>query len=454
MPVPVLSIPVWSLFVEGIQWCLRVCADFTGNAALSVIVLTIVFKTLVLPLTIKSVRSMYGMQELQPKLKELQKKYKGDKQKQQAETMKLYQENGVNPMSGCLPMLLQMPIFFGLYFAIENLSRHGGGTWQQSFFWIPSLAAADPLHILPILAGVFQFIQTKMTRPAHQGKVTDPQQKMMNNMMMFMPLMVVAFGWGFSTGPVIYWVVSAIYSAIQQWFITGWGSMLDWMPFLPDLPEHRRLGYVTPEQKARMIEKSKNSETFFSKMSRKMQEQAGMQQDEDEEERSTPAPAARTTKSGAKKKGTGGKAPAPAAPIPPGLVPRKSHGGQSLKATHNGVGAADDQSIDGEEEPVVAKSELTPRRNRRARDAQAKAQAQAQSEAPEHSEQENETPTPDERPKMNGNGLRPRRTANRSGNGKVHRSNGIENGDGHDRDEAIIGERRQGEHGADEDEER
>lgn len=439
--------PVWSQFVEIIQWCLRVCADFTGNAALSVIVLTIVFKTLVLPLTIKSVRSMYGMQELQPKLKELQKKYKGDKQKQQAETMKLYQEHGVNPMSGCLPMLLQMPIFFGLYFAIENLSRHGGGIWTQGFFWIPSLAVADPLHILPILAGVFQFVQTKMTRPAHQGKVTDPQQKMMNNMMMFMPLMVVAFGWGFTSGPVIYWVVSAIYSAIQQWFITGWGSMKDWMPFLPDLPEHRRLGYVSPEAKARMIEKSKNSDTFFSKMSRKMQEQAGMQQDDDDEREAAPAPAARSTKTGSKKAG-GPRTPKPVAPIPPGLVPRKSHGGQSLKSMHTDD-AAEDLGVEDGEEAIAPVSSLTPRRSRRARETQGQEQAPVSAQEPGDQAAEAEPPVA-----TNGNGLRPRRAAGRNGNGKVHSSNGIANGGGHDRDEAIIGERRQGEHGADEDEER
>jgi YidC/Oxa1 family membrane protein insertase len=83
-------------------------------------------------------------------------------------------------------------------------------------------------------------------RPAGQEKVTDPQQAMINTMMTFMPLMVVVFGWNFASGPVIYWVTQSIYSVVQQWFITGWGSMKDWVPGLPELPEHRRLGYRPP----------------------------------------------------------------------------------------------------------------------------------------------------------------------------------------------------------------
>ncbi len=85
-----------------------------------------------------------------------------------------------------------------------------------------------------------------MMRPAGQGKISDPQQAMMNTMMNFMPLLVVVFGWNFASGPVIYWVTQSVYSVVQQWFITGWGSLHDWVPGLPELPEHRRLGYRPP----------------------------------------------------------------------------------------------------------------------------------------------------------------------------------------------------------------
>src|SRR5215216_3176665 len=137
--------------------------------------------------------------------------------------MALYQQYRVNPMAGCLPMVIQIPIFLGLYNAIMRLSTSGSGLWDQGFLWLPSLAHPDPWHLLPIVAGLFQFVQTQMMRPANQPKSTDPQQAMMNSVMNIMPLTVVFFGWNFAAGPVLYWAT-----------------------FLPELPEHRRLGYRPP----------------------------------------------------------------------------------------------------------------------------------------------------------------------------------------------------------------
>ncbi len=171
------------------------------------------------------------MQELQPKIKELQKKYGKDRQRLTQETMELYQQHGVNPMAGCLPMLIQIPIFFGLYQAIDSLSdgsRHRL-SGASSFLWLHSLADADPCTSCRSWPAVFQFVQTRMMRPAKQGKITDPQQAMMNTMMNFMPLTVIFFGWGFASGPVLYWATQSVYSVVQQWFITGWGSLRDWV---------------------------------------------------------------------------------------------------------------------------------------------------------------------------------------------------------------------------------
>ncbi|MEJ7837191.1 MAG: YidC/Oxa1 family membrane protein insertase [Thermomicrobiales bacterium] len=240
------AIPIWDQYVDFIKWSLDSLADVFGQAGLAIIGFTIIVKTILLPLTIKATRSSKNMQELQPKIKELQKKFGKDRQKLSQETMALYQSYGVNPMAGCLPMLIQLPIFFGLYRGIDNLSRSGTGAWNEGFMWLSSLHDADPYKILPILAGVLQFIQSRMMRPANQGKITDPQQAIMNQMMNFMPLMVVVFGWQFASGPVIYWVAQSAYSVVQQWFITGWGSLKDWFPWLPELPDHRRLGYVKP----------------------------------------------------------------------------------------------------------------------------------------------------------------------------------------------------------------
>jgi YidC/Oxa1 family membrane protein insertase len=200
------AIPVWNEYTNFVEWVLGELAGIFNNGGLAIIAFTIIIKTLLLPLTIKSTRSSKAMQELAPKIKEIQKKHGADRQAASAEQMALYQQYGVNPMAGCLPMLIQMPIFFGVYFGIRDLSTHGAGAWDQGFLWINNLANPDPIHVLPIMAGIFQMIQTRMMRPANQ-KITDPQQQMMNTMMTFLPLSVVIFGWGFAAGPVLYWVV-------------------------------------------------------------------------------------------------------------------------------------------------------------------------------------------------------------------------------------------------------
>ncbi len=159
---------IWNSFVDLIEWGLVSIADFTGNGGLAIIVFTILIKTILLPLTVKSVRSTAAMQELQPKIKELQKKYGKDRQRVSQETMKLYSEYNINPAAGCLPLLLQMPIFFGLFWAIRGSSEGGEGHFADSFLWIGSLAEADqfsiigiPLAPLAILAGVAQFVQMR-----------------------------------------------------------------------------------------------------------------------------------------------------------------------------------------------------------------------------------------------------------------------------------------------------
>ena len=239
------TIPIWDQYVDFMEWSLNSLANVFQNGGLGIIAFTIIIKTILLPFTVKSIRSSKAMQELGPRIKEIQKKHGKDRQKVSQETFALYNQHGVNPMASCLPMLIQIPIFFGLYRAIVNLSESNTGHWTDGFLWLQSLDNADPFFILPILARLFQFIQSRMMRPAGV-KVTDPQQQLMNQMMNFMPLMVVIFGWGFASGPVLYWATQSIYSVVQQWFITGWGNMKEWFPWLPEMPEHRRLGYRPP----------------------------------------------------------------------------------------------------------------------------------------------------------------------------------------------------------------
>ncbi|MCO5218918.1 MAG: membrane protein insertase YidC [Thermomicrobiales bacterium] len=291
------GIIIWDQYVGFLKWFLNELANIFHNGGIAIIVFTIIVKTLMLPLTIKSIRSSKAMQELQPKIKEIQKKHGNDRQAASAAQMALYQQYGVNPMAGCLPMLIQMPIFFGIYRAIYPLADSGLGHWADGFLWIPDLAQPDPIHILPLLAGLFQFIQARMMRPANQV-VTDPQQKMMNTMMNFMPLTVIAFGWGFGSGPVLYWAAQAVYSVVQQWLITGWGAFGEWFPWLPELPEHRRLGYIPPRPLDELVVQSGEpvKKSRFTQFMEAQQEKARQQQEAAQKRRDEAAAAQKPTR--------------------------------------------------------------------------------------------------------------------------------------------------------------
>jgi YidC/Oxa1 family membrane protein insertase len=272
-----VNIPIWNEYVDFLVNVLNSLANLFSSAGIGIIAFTIIVKTLMLPLTVKALQSSKAMQELQPKIKELQKKHGNDRQRISQETMALYQQYRINPMAGCLPMVIQIPIFLGLYNAIMRLSTSGAGLWDEPFLWLPSLAHPDPWHLLPIVAGLFQFVQTQMMRPANQPKSTDPQQAMMNSVMNIMPLTVVFFGWSFAAGPVLYWATQSVYSVVQQWFITGWGNFIKWAPFLPELPEHRRLGYRPPRDLDAVVVVSGDGQPVFAPgpmgwLQRKMEE--------------------------------------------------------------------------------------------------------------------------------------------------------------------------------------
>src|SRR5688572_27839604 len=118
-----------------------------------------------LPLGIQQARSQKAMARLQPQLREIQKKYSGDRTKQGQEQMRLYRESGVNPVAGCLPLVLQMPIWFALYSSLINLgsTERDIGAFQAAFVWIPNLAHPDPIYILPVLTGVTQWVVQRMS---------------------------------------------------------------------------------------------------------------------------------------------------------------------------------------------------------------------------------------------------------------------------------------------------
>ncbi len=189
-------------------YMLNFLQGFVVNYGIAIIVLTTLIKIIFWPLGNLSYKSMKEMKALQPKIDAMKEKYKNDQTKVGQETMALYREHKVNPFSGCLPILIQIPVFFGLYkalmYAIEL--RH-----SPLFFWIQDLSAKDPYYITPIIMGVTQFIQQKMT-PA-MGDAT--QQKIM----LFMPIIFTFFFLNFPSGLVVYWLFNNILSIGQQFYI-------------------------------------------------------------------------------------------------------------------------------------------------------------------------------------------------------------------------------------------
>jgi len=187
---------------------LKYLNEFVKNYGIAIIILTILIKILFWPLGNKSYESMKAMQKLQPKMVELREKYKDDKQKLSQETMALYRAHKVNPMGGCLPMLIQIPVFFGLYkallYAIEL--RHA-----PFFWWIQDLSAKDPYYITPIIMGATMFVQQKMTPTAG-----DPMQQ---KIMLFLPIIFTFLFLNFPSGLVIYWLFNNILSIGQQYYV-------------------------------------------------------------------------------------------------------------------------------------------------------------------------------------------------------------------------------------------
>jgi YidC/Oxa1 family membrane protein insertase len=238
----------------GLVWL----AIAVGSAGVAIILFTIFVRAVLSPLQITQLRNAKKMQRVQPMLAELRKKHGKDRQKMSEETMKLYREHNVNPAMGCLPTLLQFPILIGLFYALFHLGNtvpliyphacngfitHGPVQWfhdcyaikgasgntaeiyrlfHSQFLWLSQgLGHPDPLYILPILAGVTQWVQSRMMLV----KSTDPQQQMMNTMMNFMPLMIVFFATRYASGLSLYWVTSTLIGIAIQYRITGWGLL-------------------------------------------------------------------------------------------------------------------------------------------------------------------------------------------------------------------------------------
>ncbi len=201
-----------SYFVYPLSWLIIYFADmFNESYGIAIIIVTIILRILILPLMIKQTKSAKAMQAIQPEMMKLREKYSAKdqktQQKLQQETMKLFQEKGVNPLAGCLPLFIQMPILLAFYHAIMRTYEIQGHT----FLWF-ALDAPEPF-VLPLIAGITTFIQQKMMM------VTDnPQMKILLYMM---PVMIFVFAMFFPAALTLYWVVGNIFMIAQTYFITG-----------------------------------------------------------------------------------------------------------------------------------------------------------------------------------------------------------------------------------------
>lgn len=179
---------------------------YINNWGWAIVVMTLLIRVVLFPLTFKGMVSMNKLKELAPKMKELQVKYKGEPQKLNAHVMELYKKHGANPMGGCIPIIIQIPIFFAIYRVLLNAIELKGAQW---ILWIHDLAIKDPYYVLPILMGITMFIQQKVT----PTNFTDPMQE---KIMKFLPLVFTFFFVTFPAGLTLYWFTNNLCSVTQQ----------------------------------------------------------------------------------------------------------------------------------------------------------------------------------------------------------------------------------------------
>ncbi|MBF0557993.1 MAG: membrane protein insertase YidC [Nitrospirae bacterium] len=201
----VIDFGFFSIIARPLFWVLKLFYKLIHNYGVAIIILTTIVRIPFIPLVSKGQQSMKKLQEIQPRMAELKEKYKSDPQRMQKEIMELYKKHKVNPMGGCLPMLLQIPVFFALYKVLLISIELRGAPFV---LWIHDLSAKDPSYVLPIVMGVTMVIQQKMTPSS-----MDPMQQ---KMMMIMPVVFTFMFLSFPSGLVLYWLVNNLLSIGQQ----------------------------------------------------------------------------------------------------------------------------------------------------------------------------------------------------------------------------------------------
>jgi len=284
-----------SLLVHPIMNLTLFAYSIVRDFGLAVIFVTIAIRLALYPLYVTQIRSQRAMQEVAPAMEELKRKYGKDRQRFSQEQMKLYSERGINPAAGCLPLLLQMPLLIALYNSLLQLGCGLGpppnnlcpglthemvesfrysfipnpilpdGALDTTAHWLPwisrGLQHPDPLFILPVLAGLVQLVASVMAMPAKTVKSDDPAQRMTQSMAYTFPLITVVIGAQFPAGLTLYWIATTLFQIVQQYFVSGWGQLPKYLPFLrgirtpADRELHRREQAAILEARKDMAEK-------------------------------------------------------------------------------------------------------------------------------------------------------------------------------------------------------
>ena len=241
-------------FQDLLHWLITSLTNATLSYGLAIILFTIIIRLILSPLYVIQIRSSKKMTELSPKIKEIQKRYSKDREALTRETMALYKEHNHNPALGCLLPFIQIPILWSLFIVLRGLSNGAAlkaqhlahyQLYSAHFLWL-DLGKPDAYHILPIVAGITQWIQQRMMlQPTN-----DPQQRQMQQIMQFLPLMIVVFAWQYPSGLAVYWVTSNIIMMIMQYLISGWGSLFT-SPFSIPFPGDIGPSYSPGAQLAR-----------------------------------------------------------------------------------------------------------------------------------------------------------------------------------------------------------
>ena len=266
--------------------------QITGDVGIAIIVMTLIVRAALIPLFRRQIVSMKRTQLIQPELKELQKRYKGDRARFSQAQMELYKERGVNPASGCLPMLLQLPLLLIIYqvisqgltnpdptamfnvFGIQVLDVHcvnGLGTSAYDSYlpcidttvtWLGNMDVSKPqvLFSLPLIGGfsllafisaVLQLVQSRMTMPPSDPAYQDQNSKVQRQLVLFLPLISILYGGFLPAGLFIYWIVTTVFGIAQQYLIVGWGAMFPILRWTPGFAKDHRPRFPVEPPKLR-----------------------------------------------------------------------------------------------------------------------------------------------------------------------------------------------------------